>query len=169
MKQVAFLRDNSSYVMSFHDAVPVDEDGKQLDTAYLPDSARRDYSRAELRVLQWGWILMGTAVHRNVKLDFPPEYSLAPNGDNFVPMLLAAYGGAKFQAEVGPLARRLRRGSMWWSKSQSEQNRMHLQTYLQIAAFFVRTGDVKAARKILAGRLSLFVRRYLGLVKPHAR
>ncbi len=168
-KQVAFLRENRSFVMSFHDAVPIDTSGKQVDTGYLPEEARRDYTQAELRVLKWGWILMGTAMHRNVELDFPPEYFLAPNGDNFVPMLLAAFGAAKFQPEVGPLARRLHRGSMWASKSQAEQNRMHLQTYLQIAGYFVRTGDIKAARKILAGRLSLYVRRYLGLAGPPGR
>jgi hypothetical protein len=80
-------------------------------------------------------------------------------------MLLSSFGGAKFQADIGPLARRLRRGSLWASKSQAEQNAMHLQTYLQIASYYVRIGDVKAARKIVSGRLGLYAKRYLELAK----
>ena len=163
-KQVGFLRDHPSFVLTFHNAVFMTEDGRMLDYFALPKTAQRDYSSAELRVLQWGFMLMGTVVHRNVGLDFPPEYSLAPNGDNFVPMLLAPFGGAKFQPEVGPLARRLRKGSMWASKSQAEKNRMLLQTYLQIAGYFVRIGEVEAATTILIGKLSSYVGRYLGVV-----
>ena len=169
-KQVGFLRDHPSFVLSFHNAVLMTEDGRMLDYFALPKTAQRDYSSAELRVLQWGFMLMGTVVHRNVGLDFPPEYSLAPNGDNFVPMLLAPFGGAKFQPEVEPLARRLRKGSMWASKSQAEKDRMLLQTYLQIASYFVRIGEVEAATTILMGRLSSYVGRYLGVVPlPRSR
>ena len=153
-KQIGFLRQNPSYVLSFHDSVHIDEVGRVLKKENLPKSAQRDYTQAELRVLKWGWMLLGTVVQRNVVLEYPPEYSLVPNGDNFLPMLLAAHGGAKFQPEVGPLAYRQHPGGIWSQKAPAEKERMHLQSYLQIAAYFVRIGEAQTAKTIISGRLA---------------
>jgi hypothetical protein len=75
-------------------------------------------------------------------------------------MLFAAYGGAKFQDEIGPLAYRRHAHSMWSAKSEQEQQRMHLQSYLQIAAYFVRIGEIETARNILSGRLARYIRSF---------
>ena len=159
-RQVGFLRGNPEYVLSYHDAVTINGEGHVIKSTYIPDVFRRDYSQAELKELKWGWMLEGTVVYRNVKVDFPPEYDMAPNGDNFFPILLAAHGAAKFQADVGPLAYRHHAGGMWSSKTPAEQTRMHLQTYLQIANYFVRTGETETAKKIIAGRLSHYASEY---------
>jgi hypothetical protein len=159
-RQIGFLRQNPGYVLSFHDAVHIDEEGRVLQKENLPKSAQRDYTQAELRELKWGWMLLGTVVQRNVQIDFPPEYALVPNGDNFLPMLLAAHGGAKFQPEVGPLAYRQHPGGIWSQQTAAEKARMHLQSYLQIAAYFVRVGEVQTAKAIIAGRLAHVLNNY---------
>ncbi len=159
-RQVEFLAANPAYVLSFHDAVHVDEEGRVVQAANLIDRNRRDYSRGELRVMKWGWMLLGTIVHRHVKLAFPPEFDLAPNGDHFLPMLLAASGGAKFQAEAGPLAYRQHRGGLWSGRTLAERAAMHLQTSLQIAAYFVRIGEADSAKAIIGDRLAYFAREY---------
>lgn len=159
-KQVDFLKANPAYVLSFHDAVHIDREGRVIKSANLIERARQDYAQDELRVMKWGWMLLGTIVHRHVRLAFPPEFDLAPNGDHFLPILLAAHGGAKFQADVGPLAYRQHDGGLWSARTPAERARMHVQTNLQIAAYFVRTGDAKAARTIIGGRLTEFVRDY---------
>ena len=153
-KQVTFLLNNPSYVLSFHDAVHMSADGDAIDSRpVLPNSARRDYTQSELQVLKWGWMLMGTVVHRNVELSFPPEFSLALNGDVFIPMLLARFGGAKFQEEVGPLGYRQHPGSMMSSKTPREKKRRVFQSYLVIASYFVRIGEVELAEQILSTKL----------------
>ena len=152
-RQVAFLRGNPDCVLSFHDAVHIDAEDKPLGRRELPEAARRDYTREELRVLRWGWMLIGTMVYRNVPFEFPPEYHLTPNADNFIPMLLGAFGGAKFQADVGPLAYRQHGNSIWSSKPEAEKQRMHLQSALQITSYFVRIGELDSARQIASQRL----------------
>ncbi len=159
--QVAFLRKNPDCVLSFHDAVRVDADGNSLGVRDLPDQARRDYLPRDLRVLRWGWMLLGTVVHRNIPIKFPPEYSLVPNGDNFIPMLLGAFGGAHFHPEVGFLAYRQHPGGIWSTKSTREKVTMSLQTYLQICSYFVRIGDAGAARELMLNRLRVLIGQYL--------
>ena len=106
------------------------------------------------------YMLLGAVVHRNVPVDFPPEYYMIPKGDNFVPMLLAAHGGAKFQKMAGPLAQRKHPGGVWSMQSSAVKSRMHLQTHLQIASYFVRIGEVESAKFILSGHLSNFIQHY---------
>ena len=153
-KQVDFLLRNPSFVLSFHDAVHMSADGRKMEKhGVLPASARRDYSQAELSVLKWGWMLLGTVVHRNIGLDFPPEYGIAKNGDVFLPMLLASGGGAKFQPEVAPLAYRQHSASMTSMKPPREKKQRVLQTYLLIASYFVRIGEIERAEEILTVKL----------------
>jgi len=162
-KQVGFLAANPRYVLSFHDAVHVDLEGKSLGRTELPARARRDYTQDELRVLRWGWMLLGTMVHRNLPFEFPPEYRLIPNADNFIAMLLGGFGGAKFQGEVGPLAYRQHGEGIWSGRTPQERERMQLQSFLQIAAYFVRIGELDAARGIVSTRLAPRIDR---LMKP---
>ncbi|MEH6549066.1 MAG: glycosyltransferase [Pseudomonadales bacterium] len=164
-KQVKFLQENPSYVLSFHDAIHVDEAGATGVAYNLPETAKRDYTQNELRILKWGWMLLGTMVYRKVPIEFPPEYELIPNGDNFVPMLLGAFGGARFQQDVGPLAYRQHQNSIWSAQPIEERLRMQLQSYLQITGYFVRIGDMESAKKMLLGRLRVFVERLLKLNK----
>lgn len=160
-RQVSFLSSHPEYVLSFHDAEHVDETGRLLKANNLAASMRRDYSQSELRVLKWGWILFGTMVHRNVGLAFPPEYHLAPNGDNFMPMLLARHGGAKFLEDAGPLAYRQHAGGLWTMRSVAQRKAMELQTNLQISSYFIRTGDYQAASELFRLRLSTGMNEYI--------
>lgn len=166
-KQVGFLREHPEYVLSYHDAVLIDDAGRELKKNYLPKVFQRDYLREELRI--FSWMLSGTIMYRNVDIDFPPEYHLTPNGDNFLPILLAPHGGAKFQAEVGPLAYRQHAGGIWSQKNPAEQARMHLQSDLQITCYLVRTGDVEAARKVITGRFSIHAQEFFGFHDPIRR
>lgn len=166
VKQVGFLRRNPGYVLCYHDALHIDENGAVTQEYNLPPKGRCDYTKEELRELKWGWILLGTMMHRNVKIDFPPEYNLVRNNDNFMPMLLASYGGAKFQADVGKLAYRQHPRGIWSMRSKEEQVQMYLQSYLQIAAYFVRIGEVSTARRILSGRLAKSIDGYMKATEP---
>jgi glycosyltransferase involved in cell wall biosynthesis len=159
-KQVTFLDQHPDYVMSFHDAIKLDKTGKVLTKNVLSQAARRDYTASELRVSKWGVMLIGTMMHRNVNIDFPPEYNLVPNGDNFYPMLLALHGAAKFQNEVGPLAYLQHESGMWSSKSESEKNQMHVRTYLAIVGYFVRVGETQNAKALIGSRLNSYLQQY---------
>ncbi len=165
-KQVAFLRGHPEYVLCYHAAARVDEAGRRLENGRGRRKDERDFTPAQLRQLGSGAILLGTLVYRNVPIEFPPEYDLAPNGDHFLPILLAAHGGAKFLDDIAPLAYRQHDGGLWSSKSKEEQARMYLRSYLQIAAYFVRIGEIASARKVIAGRLTEYM---LSVLEPGYR
>lgn len=162
-KQVAFLRGNAEYVLSYHASERIDATGRRLEDVGRPTKHGRDFTPVELRQMKWGPILLGTLMYRNVPIEFPPEYDLAPNGDHFLPILLAPYGGAKFLDDIEPLAYRQHDGGMWSRKSKEEQSRMYLRSYLQIAAYFVRIGEISSARRVIAGRLTQYM---LNILEP---
>lgn len=159
--QVGFLTANPEFALSFHDAIQVNEDGLIIESDNRLPAGKRDYSSEELRTLRWGGMLFGTMVHRNLRLEFPPEYDLVVNGDNFMPILHAPYGGAKYIESAGPLAYRQHGGGEWSSLTDRKKVIMHLQTYLQITSYLIRTGDYRAARQIITGRLDEIVRAFL--------
>ena len=147
-KQVKFLESNPEYVLSFHNTVEIDIAGDVISEAFAPHDNKFEYSKEELRVRQSNWIFLGTLLFRNVPIDFPPEYHLIPNGDNFIPMLLSNFGGGKFQGDIGPLAYQQHDGGDWSGKTEAEKDRMHLQSYLQIAAYYVRVNNLEVAQKV---------------------
>ena len=95
----------------------------------------------------------GLVISEPYAIAFPPEYNLMPNGDNFIPMLLAAFGGAKYQPEIGPLAYRQHDAGAYSAKTNDERTRMHIQTYLQIASYYIRKNELVIAQKIAAQHL----------------
>lgn len=159
-KQVDFLEGHPEYVMSFHDAIEIDVHGGLLRPHNLPDAARRDYTADELRCLKWGWMLTQSMVYRKAFDEFPPEYFLAPNEDNFLPILLGRFGAAKYQGEVEPLAYRQHPGGIWSQQSFARRSQMNLQSYLQIVAYLVRIGEKQTARKLVLGRLIPYLNQY---------
>ncbi len=159
-KQVDFLEGHPEYVMSFHDAIEIDVHGGLLRPHNLPDAARRDYTADELRCLKWGWMLTQSMVYRKAFDEFPPEYFLAPNEDNFLPILLGRFGAAKYQGEVEPLAYRQHPGGIWSQQSFARRSQMNLQSYLQIVAYLVRIGEKQTAGKLVLGRLIPYLNQY---------
>ncbi|HRW73412.1 glycosyltransferase [Ottowia sp.] len=160
-KQVDWLRAHPEHVLCFHDAFYHDAGGRSLNERNLIPEARRDYTARELRELRWGWMLMGTMLHRNIPLDLPPEYALVPNGDAFFPMLLAAHGGAKYMDDIEPMAYRQSPVSRWTSRPLREQRAMSARTYLLISAYFLRIGEFEVAHSLLTRQLPNYVNSYL--------
>ena len=153
IKQVTFLDKNPSFVLTFHETIRVDQSGLAISEPYAPHDGKHEFSMEELRVRRSNWLYLGTLLFRNVPIVFPPEYNLMPNGDNFIPMLLSEFGGAKFQPEIGPLAYRQHSSGSFSAKSNEEKGRMDLQTYLQITAYYIRRNELGVAQKITVQHL----------------
>lgn len=153
VKQVTFLEANPSFVLTFHNTINVDQSGLVISEPYAPNDGKYEFSMEELIVRPSNWLFLGTLLFRNVPIAFPPEYNLMPNGDNFIPMLLAAFGGAKYQPEIGPLAYRQHDAGAYSAKTNDERTRMHIQTYLQIASYYIRKNELVIAQKIAAQHL----------------
>ena len=147
-QQIHFLKCHPEFVLCFHSTNSIDQNGVLLKEDELLKSADQDYSKAELRELRCRWIPLSSACYRNVIDEFPPEYALVNNGDMFFLLLLAKFGGAKFQSEIKPYAYRQHDKSYWSQYSTGKKNKMHLESILQILAYLIRIDEKETAKII---------------------
>jgi glycosyltransferase involved in cell wall biosynthesis len=164
-KQVRFLRAHPDFMLSYHNAFRGTDPRTKIGELEFPRPMQVDYTREQMQMGEVPWLLMGAVMYRNVISAFPPEYDLSPNGDNFLPLLLGAWGHAKYQRDITPMFYRQHSHSMWSSRPPEEQARMHAQTTLQMCAYLVRTGQAKAAERMarekLPARLQIYFRHTL--------
>lgn len=163
VKQTQFLEQNPSFFLTFHDTVNVDDNGLIISKPFAPHNGKFEFSKEEFKVRKSNWLYLGTLIFRNIPIKFPPEYNLIPNGDNFIPMLLSDFGYVKYLSEIGPLAHRHHSTSSYTSKNGEEKSRMHVQTYLQIASYYIRIKDLNTAQKIVAHHLLPRLIKYLNI------
>ncbi len=151
-KQVSFLEANPEFVISYHGFVKIDADDNPIPTKQGAKKTR-DLDTFSLACAEAD-ILNGTLMHRNVSIDFPPEFSLAPNGDAFFPVLLSPYGGAKYLPDVKPTGYRQHNSAAWSVQSKNTKIMQGLQSHFQIAAYLLRIGEIDAARQVVKFKIS---------------
>jgi len=161
MKQKQFLEEHPEFVLCYHNAIIVNEMDNVLVAQTRPDKNNRNYTADELRVFACGWIALTSVMHRNVPIDHPPEFHLAPNSDNFLPVLLARFGGAGFQKDILPSAVRHHRNTAFSSQIESKKTTMHLRSYLQIVSYLLRQGENRHARRLITTWLVNYLNGYL--------
>lgn len=146
-KQVEFLESNTDFVICYHGFQLIDENGQDLPTPQRTKKSRDLDSDALARAE--ADILNGTLMHRNLPIEFPPEFSLAPNGDAFFPVLVAPNGKAKFLDDIVPLGYRQHGTAAWSAQTRSAKLKQSLQSHLQISAYLLRVGNTEAARHVM--------------------
>lgn len=161
-KQVELLRAFPDCVFSFHNVVKMGED--RIPDKYLSLSKKmaRDYSQEEL----WhfaSWIPQQSMLYRKCFQEFPPEFDIAPNRDNFLPILLAPHGSAKFQSGITPSVYRIHTASFWSSKSVAQQNVITLRTVLIITSYLLRIGKIDVAKRLILNRLVALLKALLAV------
>ena len=110
-KQVDFLEANRDYIMCYHNAKIVNENGDIIKASKLPDNLKKDFSRKEL--IQGRMILTLTICFRNVLKEFPDELSKVHNGDKFLTSLLGNMGKGKYMADITDAVYRKHSGAIW--------------------------------------------------------
>jgi len=143
-KQVRFLEKNPEYVITGHDAVVVDVEGKIIKESKLPDFHKKDFDSDDLIKVR-AWILTMSWVFRNVLLDMPPEMHLVKNGDTFMTSLLGWYGKSKYMSEIQPAVYRVHAGGVWSLIGAKEQLESQLYTYLMLYKYYKRIGKKEYA------------------------
>lgn len=151
-KQVEILRAFPECVFSFHNAIKMGEDRKLEKYLCLTKKMARDFSQEEL----WhftSWIPQQSMLYRRCFEEFPPEFDIVPNRDNFLPIFLAQHGSAKFQPDIKPSIYRIHTESFWSSKSLAQQNLITLRSVLIIASYLLRIGKIDVAKRLILARL----------------
>jgi len=178
-KQVDFLEANPEYVVSYHDAIAVDEKGNSIAQSVIPDRFKRDFSQEDL-ILKNAFIMTLTAVCRNILLENSPERAMVINGDTFLFSILGLHGKGKYHSDIKPAVHRVHPGGIWSMKPQEYKIESQLKTIFCMYSYYNRIGKLEYAThhwkrfmKIAIKRLSKreliweFIKRlfYLGQIK----
>ncbi|MFW6114516.1 MAG: glycosyltransferase family 2 protein [bacterium] len=143
--QVDFLERNPDYVMSFHGAFIIDDEGNSLKESKIPDVKKRDLTQQELLHVRWTPLTLSW-VHRNI-LDLPiPELGMALNGDAFLTSVLGQFGKGKYHRDILPAAYRIHGGGLWSQLRTDRQVRERVVTYLCLYRYYTRLGKWETAQ-----------------------
>ncbi len=130
-KQITFLESNPEYVLSFHDCIIIDEQGRVVKDSKLGRKQRRDYSKKDLA----SGCLVPTlsAVYREEKRkQIPPKPLHVLNGDTYVFSNLGKFGKGHYHKDIKPAVYRRHKGGIW-SHRQTKDRITHLiNTYAEL-------------------------------------
>lgn len=130
-KQVNFLEENPNYVISFHDSIEVDEEGKLLTKSMLGKHRQKSLSSEE--IISGVLIPANTVLFRNgIIKKFPKEFFTVLNGDTFTFALLAQHGKAYYQSDIQPSGYRIHNNGVWSLQGKTTQIENRLNTYRQL-------------------------------------
>ncbi|WP_321532015.1 glycosyltransferase [uncultured Desulfuromonas sp.] len=136
-KQIDFLEENDDYVVTFHDAIIVNNEGGLVSRSKLAEDQKRDYLANDL--VTEGRLLTLTMCFRNVINDYPAEYDRVFNCDRFLMVLLGLHGKAKYMGdEIEPAVYRQHSGGIWSGMKNTEQQFQNLNTMIHIYTYLKR-------------------------------
>lgn len=144
--QVDFLEANPAYVLTFHDAIVVDADGRERGVQ-LPRSLQRDVSPAELVATRS--ISTLTVCFRNLVHELPPELDQAPALDLCLWSLLGHHGAAKYMRDIEPAVYRVHAGGIFSTQGQRNRELMTAQSLLCLARYYTRQGQPELSDRLL--------------------
>jgi|GEM_PF-1200737 len=151
--QADFLESHEDCVITYHDAIVIDDNGI-ITRGSLLGNNKRDYTRSEL--VYSAIVPTLTRFFRNVIKDFPDEMNNVGAGDIFLISLLSEYGGAKYLPEVTPSAYRQHAGGVWGGVNEAKRKQMLAITFFWLAMYYKRVGREEVANKIgMAALVSL--------------
>ncbi len=142
-KQVDFLEANPEYVITYHNADIIAENGDLITNSKLSKDLQRDFSTDEL--IKGAWVLTLTMCFRNVIKEFPYEMSNVKNGDKFLTSLLGNFGKGKYLAEVKNAVYRKHINGIWSSFDTAKQIFFNGDTRAWLSRYYNRYGNVKYA------------------------
>jgi glycosyltransferase involved in cell wall biosynthesis len=179
-KQVSVLRNNPDFVMTGHDYVGVDADGKQLskeDHIRLLGAISMPTGDLTALELKTGTVVPRTCtrVFRNVPLPNPPEKDKVLGGDMFLSSLLGQHGGYHHVQGIKPAVYRVHEGGVWNGLQIEQRQKEALNTFHWMQVYYDRIGDAETAqilarkqthlrRRLQQGRLLRPIRPFLGSV-----
>ena len=143
-KQVSFLEENLSYVITYSDSKPFNDEG-YLDIDF--GGARRNLEAIELKKATPIFTL--TACFRNVIKDIPSDLLCARYGDLVIWSLLGAYGKGKYMPEILPSAYRVHDRGIHSKKTKKQRHRMSMITKAALFSYYSRRKETEVAEYFL--------------------
>jgi glycosyltransferase involved in cell wall biosynthesis len=137
-KQINFLEYNPEYVITYHDAAVVNQNGKLIkESKTNSEDQKKDLESEELLKMKVE-ILTLTMCFRNIIEQFPKEFYKTQNGDAFLTVLLGQFGKGKFMDDISPSHFRFHEGGNWSGRSNSEKLYQTRKTYALVENYSQR-------------------------------
>lgn len=157
-KQLNALNSNKNFVIAYHHAVIVNEEG--VVTGYSKAS-ESSYTKEELK--KSPFIPTLTRFYRKKDYTWLSQTPLPVAGDMVQTTFLSRFGGAKFVGDIMPSIYRQHEGGVWSKKSEIEQRRITIEASLFIAEMYNlesdSTGKVYFLNRVIAQIFKLTNRR----------
>lgn len=134
-KQVDFLEKNKNYVITYHDAVLIDEKNKKITGETYTEMSKRDLSEQELKKALVQPII-STWCFRNCIKEIPSGIIGTMNADNFWISLLGFHGKGKYIKDIKPSYYRIHTGGIWSTIDKDRQFRSKMTTYFNMARYY---------------------------------
>lgn len=144
--QVDFLERHPDYVLTYHDATIVGDDGES-DTRQLPPRLQRDASRSQLIATRP--ISTLTVCFRNVLGELPREFDHAPALDLCLWSLLGQHGQGKYMSDIEPAGYRVHAGGVFSMQTARDRKVMTAQSLLSLSRVYARQDRREASETVL--------------------
>jgi glycosyltransferase involved in cell wall biosynthesis len=158
-KQVDFLEANEEYVMSFHDAIQVDETNCIINDKASPYVYNKDLNSLELKKVA-AEIPTMTRVFRNVLNKIPKELENLVNGDVVLASLCGQFGKCKFIDDIKPAAYRIHSGGTWSGNGQLHRIKSSIDTCKGLYQYYKVNNDLEVAESFFKQYLSILEQLY---------
>lgn len=143
-KQVAFLKKNPEYVITYTDCQPFNESG---DLNINFGGATRDLESDEL--MRTTPINTLTACFRNVINEVPLDLMSARLGDQVIWSLLGAHGKGKYLGDIKPARYRVHDEGVHSKQTLKQKIMMQIITYSALFAYYTRIGNQQLSHYFL--------------------
>lgn len=124
-KQVDFLDHNPEYVLTYHDADCIDENGLALEKI-SNGTPQRELTNLELQKGKQPLFL--TTCYRKLPIELPTEMENIINGDTFLTSILGNYGKGKW-LDIKPAYYRHHSGGVWSLKQKEYKFKAKIQLF----------------------------------------
>lgn len=144
-KQVDFMDKNPEYVISYHKAIFVNREGKQINDEGYPGLSERDFSSTELKKVIVQPIISTWCFRRVIKV-LPSDFTQTIIPDNFWISLLGFHGKGKFLPDIKPSHYRIHEEGIWSLINQEKKLLSKMISYNNISKFYSERNETQLVK-----------------------
>ena len=155
-KHVDYMDQHDDVVVTYHDAKIVDADAKMLQTSFLPENRKINFSSDQLKKALL--LLPQTMCFRNIVVK-EVEKTLSPyvyNEDLFVTSILGNYGIGAYLSNINNTAYRILNNSIWMGQTSVKKTMMAIGSNAELRNYYKRKKDYKYSDYFRNKVISLF-------------
>ena len=135
-KQYDFLETKNGFVLSFHNAKVVSNEGKVVDESKTPDENKRYFSHEG--VMKGPYLSALSLFVLNIYKSVPEALIFCFNEDKVTISLAGQHGKGAYQEEIEPAVYRMHDESIWSSNTSKHKFEAHSNTFKRLSIYYAK-------------------------------